>query len=109
MKRYARSKLTAAVLGFALMAPLAGLAQQPTAPQDGGEPGFLTMTGDLVVARPLGVVTSVGGLAVFLVSLPFTALGGNTDEAAETLVAGPLRETFARCLGCRSSKAKSYN
>jgi hypothetical protein len=34
------------------------------------------------------------------VSLPFTLLGKNEDEAAEVLVKTPARSTFLRCLGC---------
>ena len=61
------------------------------------------MAGDLLVARPLGVVWTVAGSALFVVSLPFTALGGNVKQAADTLVIGPAKETFVRCLGCSTS------
>ncbi len=61
------------------------------------------MVGDLLIARPLLIGATVIGAAVFVVSLPFTALGGNIEEAAEALVAEPGREAFARCLGCTSS------
>ena len=33
------------------------------------------MAADLLVVRPLGIVASVVGTAVFIVSLPFSALG----------------------------------
>jgi hypothetical protein len=65
------------------------------------------MAGDLLVARPLGVVWTVAGSAIFVVSLPFTALGGNVKQAADVLVIGPAKETFVRCLGC--STAGRYN
>jgi len=75
----------------------------PAAAQDEERPGAFTMFGDLVVARPIGVaVTAVGSLA-FVIALPFSALGGNVKESADALVIGPARETFQRCLGCRSS------
>ena len=61
------------------------------------------MAVDLVVARPLGIVVTSVGAAVFLVSLPFSAAGGNVDNASEKLVLGPARETFVRCLGCRTA------
>jgi hypothetical protein len=64
-------------------------------------PNEWAMVGDLVVARPLGVVMTVGGAAVWLVSLPFTLLSGHAGEAAGTLIGGPLETTFMRCLGCR--------
>ena len=65
-------------------------------------PNEWAMVGDLVVARPIGVVMTVGGTAVWLVSLPFTLLAGHASEAADTLIAGPVETTFMRCLGCRN-------
>jgi hypothetical protein len=59
------------------------------------------MTGDLLVARPIGLVMTAIGGAAFVVSLPFTALAGSVSESAETLVLGPAETTFMRCLGCR--------
>ena len=64
------------------------------------KPSALEMTGDLLVARPLLLGLTLGGTAVYLVSLPFTLLGGNAYEAAETLVINPGKATFIRCLGC---------
>lgn len=66
------------------------------------EPGFGEMATDIVVARPLGVALTALGAAAFVVSLPFSALGGNIEQAADKLVVDPARETFVRCLGCRT-------
>jgi hypothetical protein len=57
------------------------------------------MTADLLVVRPLGIVASVVGTAVFIVSLPFSALGGNTKIACQKLVKDPAKFTFKRPLG----------
>jgi hypothetical protein len=65
-------------------------------------PNEWAMVGDLLVARPIGVVLTVGGAAAWLVSLPFTLLAGNASEAAGTLIGGPVESTFMRCLGCRN-------
>ena len=65
-------------------------------------PNEFAMVGDLLVARPIGVVMTVGGVAVWLVSLPFTLMAGHASEAAETLMLGPAQATFVRCLGCRN-------
>jgi hypothetical protein len=65
-------------------------------------PNEWAMVGDLLVARPFGAVITVGGAAVWLVSLPFTLLAGNASEAAGTLIGGPVETTFMRCLGCRN-------
>ncbi len=59
------------------------------------------MVADALVARPIGVALTVLGGAAFVVSLPFSALGGNVKQSAEALVLGPARETFERCLGCK--------
>ena len=69
-------------------------------------PKGFAMVGDLVVARPLLIGATLVGTAVFIVSLPFTALGGNVGEAAQALVVEPGREAFVRCLGCTSSGYK---
>ena len=98
MKTSNRSWLLGGLCGVALLVP--GQASAQYAPDEGNDPSMLTMTGDLLIARPIGLVTTVAGAAVFLVSLPFTAAGGNVGEAAEVLVAGPARTTFVRCLGC---------
>jgi hypothetical protein len=66
-------------------------------------PNEWAMVGDLLVARPIGIVLTAGGTALWLVSLPFTLLAGNAEEAASTLVVGPAESTFMRCLGCRNS------
>jgi hypothetical protein len=64
------------------------------------KPNAGAMVADLLVARPLGVAFTAIGTAVFVLSLPFSAAGGNVPDAAEKLVLEPARETFVRCLGC---------
>jgi hypothetical protein len=70
-------------------------------PED--RPSEYAMIGDILLARPLGLVFTAVGAAAFVVSLPFTAASGGLKEAADTLVVGPAKETFVRCLGCRSA------
>lgn len=67
------------------------------------EPSALAMGTDLLVVRPVLLATTVVGSAIWLVSLPFSAAGGNMKQAADTLVIGPGEATFVRCLGCTSS------
>jgi len=57
------------------------------------------MTGDALVVRPLGLCATVIGGAVFVISLPFSALGGNTKPAYDHLMADPFKFTFSRPLG----------
>jgi hypothetical protein len=63
-------------------------------------PPAYAMLGDLLIARPLLVVATVIGAGAFVVSLPFTALGGGVGEAGQALVVEPAKAAFVRCLGC---------
>jgi len=83
-----------AVLLLSSSAPV--LAQQPDT-VTGDRAG--DMTADLVLVRPLGVVGTVIGAAVFVVSLPFTLPTGSAGEAAHELVGKPFEYTFNRPLG----------
>lgn len=83
----------------------AGMAAALLAPNVQAEPinespSAGAMIADAVVARPLYFALSQIGAAVYTVTLPFTLLGGNADQAAETLVVTPLQGAFVRCLGC---------
>jgi len=65
----------------------------------GKDPSAGAMIADTVLARPLGLVTTIAGSAVFLVSLPFSGLGGNASVALQKLVKDPFVFTFKRPLG----------
>ncbi|HLV77884.1 MAG TPA: hypothetical protein VKY53_08185 [Marinobacter sp.] len=69
-------------------------------------PSALAMTTDALLLRPVLLATTIVGSAVYLVSLPFSALGGNAGEAGEVLVVGPAKATFVRCLGCSRTGRK---
>ena len=90
----------AAVLGLAVVLVLPQIAYSEAVEE---EPSALAMTGDLVLARPFLLVATIVGTAVFIVSSPFSAAGGNLGQAADTLVVGPAKATFVRCLGCTKS------
>jgi hypothetical protein len=57
------------------------------------------MATDLVIVRPVSIVTVLLGFGFFLVSSPFSALGGNVGEAWDIMVVKPVKFTFARPLG----------
>jgi hypothetical protein len=84
-------------LAVLLLLPQMSLAQNQIGQED---PSALAMVSDAVLVRPLGLVFTVIGAAVFVVTLPFSALGGNVGQAGKTLVGGPFETTFVRCLGC---------
>ena len=100
MKTIMRARrVMVALMVSCLMLPQLLWAQEPI----DESPNEWAMVGDLLVARPIGVVLTVGGAAVWLVSLPFTLLAGSASEAAGTLIGGPAESTFMRCLGCRNT------
>ena len=59
----------------------------------------LAMGFDLLILRPLGLAGLVVGTGLFIISLPFSLLGGNTGEAGQKLVVAPAKYTFTRPLG----------
>lgn len=93
--------LKTATLGIALVLGSVSAPSAYAGPED--EPSGGEMMVDALVARPIGLVTTALGAAAFIVTLPFSAMGGNIDKAADKLVVDPARETFVRCLGCRQS------
>lgn len=93
--------LAAAALSVTLVVPQISIAQEVEE-----DPSALAMAGDAIIARPLGVVFTVVGAALFVVTLPFSALGGNVGQAGKELVVGPAEATFVRCLGCTKSGYK---
>jgi len=54
---------------------------------------------DAFLVRPLGIVAMLCGSVVFLVASPFAAMGGNTKEVWDTMVAEPASFTFQRPMG----------
>lgn len=108
MKMMSRpGRFTAAFLACCLLLPGSLWAEDAVMVGRNGaveeDPNGFAMLGDLVVARPIGLVLTVGGAALWLVSLPFSLLAGNAGQAADTLILGPGEQTFMRCLGCRQS------
>jgi hypothetical protein len=95
-KLFNHMTVTLVVLSL-LIAPLGAMAKET---YDGMESvSDAAMAADIVLARPLGIVSLVGGFGLFIISSPFSALGGNIGEAWGTLVTSPAKFTFARPLG----------
>ena len=57
------------------------------------------MVADALLVRPLGICAVILGAGLFVISLPFSALGGNVKEAGQKLVVAPAKFTFTRPLG----------
>ena len=68
-------------------------------PQIDTTPSAEAMTFDLFIMRPLSLVGTVVGTAVYIVALPFNLLTLNLAEPGRRLVVEPARYTFVRDLG----------
>ena len=58
-----------------------------------------TMMADAFLFRPFMLASTVVTTATFIITLPFSALGGNVGESADKLVVQPAAYTFVRPLG----------
>lgn len=93
----------------ALAFAVALLLCQPTFASDSdiNKPGAGAMALDMVVARPVLLGVTIVSTALWVVALPFSALGGNVKDSAQAMVVEPARATFVRCLGCTASDSTS--
>jgi hypothetical protein len=57
------------------------------------------MLADGLLLRPGGVIATILGTAVFVVTLPFSIPTKSVEKAAQKLVVDPARYTFVRPLG----------
>ena len=108
VKRTAKYKLLTAMvsasLAFASMQPaLAAIEIDET---DFG-PSYETMTVDTIVGKPLQLVAAIAGTAAYIVSLPFSLIGGNADQAQQKLFVEPW-DAMGRCLGCTVAEDNYY-
>jgi hypothetical protein len=63
----------------------------------GSEPTDVVV--DVLIARPISAALTIGGAALFVVSLPFAAASRSVHTTTEILVAAPARDLFARPVG----------
>lgn len=72
---------------------------EPAATLREHRPDEIDMMLDGFFVRPLMLGYTLVSTVGFVITLPFTILGGHVGEAADQLVSGPVRYTFARGLG----------
>jgi len=98
MSRIAKKSLVIFLISMLLIAPLAStaLAEEFFERQD---PSGGMMIFDFVIIRPIGIVATAVGSVFYVISLPFSLLGGNSGEAIGALVTDPAAYTFSRPLG----------
>ncbi|WP_201616625.1 hypothetical protein [Psychrobacter urativorans] len=70
-------------------------------------PSYNTMVVDTVAGKPLQLVTAVAGTIAYVVSLPFSLIGGNAEQAQQKLFVEPW-DAMARCLGCTVAEDSYY-
>lgn len=98
MKTRIYNSVTAVALALTLgCASFSASAESPRDPHSGDRGADMAV--DALLVRPIGLIGSIVGAAVWIVSLPFTLPAGNPGEAAEELVGKPLAYTFKRPLG----------
>jgi hypothetical protein len=65
------------------------------------EPSAAWMALDTLTFRPVGVVGTVGGIGLFMGTLPLTLATGTAGDASRAFIEQPARWTFQRPLGRR--------
>ena len=93
------SKIMHLLASLVLVSSTLLFSQQAVATSADQEDNGAAMVGDLLFARPIGLVGTVLGSAAFVVTLPFSLLGGNVVDAGKSLVIVPIKFTFFRPLG----------
>jgi hypothetical protein len=63
------------------------------------QPSAGAMTYDLFIMRPVGAIATIACSAIFVLSLPFAAIGGTVPQTTEKLVINPFKFTITRPLG----------
>ncbi len=82
-----------------LLVPLGSALTAAEKPVSSSEEKSGKMVADLLLVRPAGIVATIFGGVVFVLGIPFSALGGNVGESYEQLLVAPARYTFKRPLG----------
>lgn len=70
-------------------------------------PSYETMVVDTVAGKPLQFINAVAGTIAYVVSLPFSLIGGNAEQAQQKLFVEPW-DAMARCLGCTVAEDNYY-
>ena len=90
--------LVVTLIAALVLVPFGSTAMAQNGP-DENEASTEKMALDLLLVRPVGILATLFGGAVFILGVPFSALGGNTGDTYEKLVKTPARYTFKRPLG----------
>lgn len=99
-----KRKLLSYLLAFTLALSNVIFSSNVAAFENGGnlvneEPTAGTMLADAFMVRPFMLVGTIVGTVTYIVTLPFSLLGGNAGDAGRSLVVDPAMYTFVRPLG----------
>lgn len=90
-------RVTVCLLAAALVISPLSVAAGPE--QELSEPSAFNTFIDAALYRPIGLILIPIGAGVFVLSLPFSSLGGNVSKSYDNLVVAPVKYTFNRPLG----------
>lgn len=83
-----------------LLTALCAIALLCTAtPASANDDKSLDVVADVGLVRPGCLLATVGGTALFVLTLPFAAASKSVKKTAHTLVTMPAKATFTRPLG----------
>jgi len=85
---------TAGVLGYSMDRAEKGFQDKP-----GAEPSAAVVAADGLIARPLGLATTIAGTGLFVATLPFSIPSGSVRESAQGMIKRPGGWTFVRPMG----------
>ena len=91
-----KKTLCALIAAFTLFA---SIVPAQAAPMQDEAPSSTAIVFDVLFTRPLGIVATAVGTAVFIVGLPFTIPTRSVGMTADKLIADPIRFTFKRPVG----------
>ena len=82
-----------------LVAGCASTSQTPAAPQQRVEGATSDDMMLEAVVRPLSLISTIAGSAIYVVTWPFSSTSGSDQEAKRMLVDKPYEATFNRNMG----------
>jgi len=98
MHKIAKQSMIFFVIAALLLTPVGSVAMAQDQSHN-EEISAEKMLADFFLVRPLGIAATIFGTVFFVVSSPFSAMGGNTEEVFQKTMAEPAAFTFKRPLG----------
>jgi len=98
MHKFGKQSMILFMIGALVCIPLLSEAlAKDTIAEDDLDAGQMVF--DALMIRPIGILGTAVGAALYIVSYPFSAMGGNSKAVYKKLVVEPAEFTFKRPLG----------